>query len=81
MAAHNQMVCNSGPGGSSERLTTLCPLAHRYMSDTFPLQHWRPRKGCAGPGGGGWLRDPQGLSHGKWDWKGHSRYGWQRAGD
>ena len=33
------------------------------------------------PGGGGWLRDPQGLSHGKWDWKGHSRYGWQRAGN
>lgn len=65
MAAHNQMVCNSGPGGSSERLNTLCPLAHRYMSDTFPLQHWRPRKGCAGP----WRRGVAQVSTGAVTWE------------
>lgn len=81
MAAHNQTVCNSGPGGSSERLNALCTVVHCYMSDTFPYSTGGQGRGVLDPGGGGSLRDPQGLLHGKGDWKSHSRCGWQRAGN
>jgi len=77
----NQMVCSTTLGGSSERLKLLCTLGAPIYELHSPQQSWRPRKGHLSPAGGGWLRDPQGPSLAKWDWTGHSKRVWQRAGD
>ena len=77
----NQMFCSSSPGGSSERLKTLCILGTPLHECQPPQQHWRPRKGCAGPWRMGMDQASTGAVIAKWDRKGPSRYVWQRAGD
>ena len=44
-----QTVCSSTPGGSSERLKSICTLGYLIHELHSPQQHWRPRKGHSGP--------------------------------
>ena len=43
-SSSKQIVCSSTPGGSSERLKTLCTLGSPIHVLHSPHQHWRPRK-------------------------------------
>ena len=53
-----QIVCGSTPGGSSERLKSICTLGTCYMHCILPSSTGGQGRGILGPGGGGWLRDP-----------------------
>ena len=48
-SSSKQTVCSSTPGGSSERLKSICTLGYLIHELHSPQQHWRPRKGHSGP--------------------------------
>ena len=48
-SSSKQIVCSSTPGGSSERLKSICTLGYLIHELHSPQQHWRPRKGHSGP--------------------------------
>ena len=62
-----QIVCGSTPGGSSERLKTMCTVGPPIHVLHSPQQHLKQGRDIVCPGGGGWLRDPLGPPLTKWD--------------